>query len=111
MLTRADDRPGFHREHRRMRGNHFNKLSAFVAVAEQRNFTRAAVQLGIKASALSQSIRSLEEELGVRLTAEKYLTRFALPNFYFHVTTAYDILRHNRVALGKRDYLGKLSQD
>jgi hypothetical protein len=106
MLTRADDRPGFHREHRRMRGNHFNKLSAFVAVAEQRNFTRAAVQLGIKASALS-----LEEELGVRLTAEKYLTRFALPNFYFHVTTAYDILRHNGVALGKRDYLGKLSQD
>ena len=46
----------------------------------------------------------------VSLTAEKYLTRFALPNFYFHVTTAYDILRHNGVTLGKRDYLGKLSQ-
>jgi hypothetical protein len=54
MLTRADDRPRLRREHRRMRGNHFNKLSAFVAVAEQRNFTRAAVPLGIKASALSQ---------------------------------------------------------
>jgi uncharacterized protein len=47
----------------------------------------------------------------VSLTAEKYLTGFALPNFYFHVTTAYDILRHNGVTLGKRDYLGKLSQD
>jgi hypothetical protein len=33
------------------------------------------------------------------------LTR-TMPNFYFHVTTAYDILRHNGVALGKRDYLG-----
>ena len=34
------------------------------------------------------------------------LTR-TLPNFYFHVTTAYAILRHNGVELGKRDYLGK----
>jgi uncharacterized protein len=30
-----------------------------------------------------------------------------LPNFYFHVTTAYDILRHNGVELGKLDYLGR----
>ena len=37
-----------------------------------------------------------------------YLTGFALPNFYFHVVTAYDILRHNGVEIGKRDYLGKL---
>ncbi|HSC05354.1 MAG TPA: DUF1993 domain-containing protein [Steroidobacteraceae bacterium] len=35
-----------------------------------------------------------------------YLTTFALPNFYFHVTTAYDILRHNGVELGKRDFMG-----
>ena len=34
-----------------------------------------------------------------------YLTRWALPNFYFHVTTAYAILRHNGVDLGKRDFL------
>lgn len=38
-----------------------------------------------------------------------YLTSFALPNFHFHVTTAYAILRHQGVALGKRDYLGKLA--
>lgn len=35
-----------------------------------------------------------------------YLTRWGLPNFYFHVTTAYAILRHNGVDLGKRDFLG-----
>ncbi len=45
----------------------------------------------------------------VKLTAREYLTRFSLPNFYFHVTTAYDILRHNGVALGKRNYLGAIS--
>ena len=35
-----------------------------------------------------------------------YLTQFLLPNFLFHVTTAYGILRHNGVELGKADYLG-----
>jgi len=35
----------------------------------------------------------------------QYLLGHSLPNFYFHVTTAYDILRHNGVELGKRDYL------
>ncbi|MEM6868921.1 MAG: DUF1993 family protein, partial [Cyanobacteria bacterium P01_C01_bin.121] len=35
-----------------------------------------------------------------------FLTFFVLPNVYFHVTTAYDILRHNGVAVGKRDFLG-----
>ncbi len=38
-----------------------------------------------------------------------YLTSFALPNFHFHVTTAYAILRHQGVTLGKRDYLGRLA--
>ncbi len=36
----------------------------------------------------------------------QYLTGFALPNFYFHVVTAYNILRHNGVDLGKRDFIG-----
>jgi hypothetical protein len=35
-----------------------------------------------------------------------YLTQFALPNFFFHLTTAYAILRHNGVDVGKRDFLG-----
>ncbi|WP_371874516.1 DUF1993 domain-containing protein [Undibacterium terreum] len=37
---------------------------------------------------------------------DDYLLTFAIPNFFFHVTTAHDILRHNGVAIGKRDYLG-----
>ncbi len=40
------------------------------------------------------------------LTGKAYFFARALPNFYFHVTTAYAILRHNGVALGKTDYLG-----
>ena len=38
-----------------------------------------------------------------------YLTSFALPNFHFHVTTAYGILRKEGVPLGKMDYLGRLA--
>ena len=36
-----------------------------------------------------------------------YLLDFVLPNFYFHATTLYDILRHNGVEIGKNDFLGK----
>jgi Uncharacterized protein conserved in bacteria len=39
-------------------------------------------------------------------SASEYLMVFALPNFYFHITTAYDILRHKGVSVGKLDYLG-----
>ena len=42
----------------------------------------------------------------VSFTGIRYLLGFAYPNFYFHVTTAYDILRANGVELGKRDYIG-----
>lgn len=37
---------------------------------------------------------------------QTYLLHYALPNFYFHLTTAYAILRHNGVELGKRDFIG-----
>ena len=38
--------------------------------------------------------------------AVAYLFNFVIPNFYFHATTAYDILRHNGLQVGKMDYLG-----
>ena len=40
------------------------------------------------------------------MTGETYLKHFVLPNFFFHVTTTYALLRHNGVELGKTDYLG-----
>ena len=43
---------------------------------------------------------------GLHLEGRDYLHQHAIPNFYFHVTTAYSILRANGVDLGKRDYLG-----
>ena len=45
----------------------FNNLQAFVVVARERSFTRAAAQLGVSQSALSHTIRALEAKLGVRL--------------------------------------------
>lgn len=43
---------------------------------------------------------------GATFSGESYLLTFALPNFYFHVVTAYDILRNQGVKIGKLDYLG-----
>ncbi|MEM6959537.1 MAG: DUF1993 domain-containing protein [Myxococcota bacterium] len=45
---------------------------------------------------------------GKGAVAGEYLNGFALPNFFFHATTVYAILRHGGVELGKRDYLGSL---
>ena len=53
--------------------------------------------------------RSIELKLGprtVQFTGSAYIADFVMPNFYFHMTTAYNILRHNGVVIGKRDYLG-----
>lgn len=68
---------------------------------------------GVEAAALDGAeTRRVELRFpGVELDFEGvgYLTSFAIPNFYFHVATAYAILRHQGVALGKRDYLGQLA--
>ena len=41
-----------------------------------------------------------------KLSGQAYLANYGLPQFLFHVTTAYNILRHNGLAIGKRDYMG-----
>lgn len=53
--------------------------------------------------------RSISFKIGgedMTFKGQSYLLDFVWPNLYFHITTAYDILRHNGVPLGKRDFLG-----
>jgi hypothetical protein len=47
-------------------------------------------------------------ETKIPFTAETFVLSFSLPNFHFHATTAYDILRSRGVPIGKRDYMGRL---
>ncbi len=60
---------------------------------------------GSESRTVTLTVRSGTHEF----VGQVYLLHFALPNFYFHLTTAYAILRHNGVELGKFDYLGRLS--
>jgi hypothetical protein len=52
----------------------------------------------------SVTVRMRDRELN--MTALELLLNRSMPNFYFHATTAYDILRHNGVEIGKRDFMG-----
>jgi hypothetical protein len=54
----------------------------------------------------SRDIELKFPQVTINFSGREYVANFVLPNFYFHVTTAYDILRHNGVPLGKRDFLG-----
>jgi hypothetical protein len=52
--------------------------------------------------------RAIQLKVGPRelsFKGQQYLTHFVIPNFYFHITAAYAILRHNGVDIGKQDYL------
>jgi uncharacterized protein len=56
-----------------------------------------------------QTVIKIPNPPGKGLAADDYLISRQLPNFYFHVTTTYALLRHGGVELGKRDYLGPLN--
>jgi DNA-binding transcriptional LysR family regulator len=80
-----------------------NVLSAFLAVAEERSFTKAAKRLSVSQSALSHAIRGLEEEVGVRLLART--TRSVAPT-----DAGEELLRSLQPALGEiRATLGRIS--
>ena len=65
LLPRIDAPPSCHR--RAMPRENINDILAFLAVAQERSFTRAAAKLGVSQSALSHTVRALETRLGVRL--------------------------------------------
>jgi hypothetical protein len=57
---------------------------------------------------LGRDMRFAFGERQVNYTAENFLLSFSQPNFYFHATTAYDILRWKGLPLGKRDFVGRV---
>jgi hypothetical protein len=56
---------------------------------------------------IGRDLRFVFGERQIDFTAENFLLSFAQPNFYFHATTAYDILRWKGIAIGKRDFIGR----
>ena len=57
---------------------------------------------------VGKDMRFAMGDFKIEFTAENFLMSFSLPNFYFHATTAYDILRWKGVRIGKLDFLGSL---
>ena len=57
---------------------------------------------GTEARQVTRKVRGQERTF----TGPNYLLQFSMPNFYFHTATAYDILRHSGVEIGKLDFLG-----
>jgi hypothetical protein len=98
------------------------KAGAFAPPGERRPLTYAELQ-GLVTDARSKlasldrdEVNALEGkdvtfaigDFKMPFTAENFLMSFSLPNFYFHATTAYDILRSKGVPLGKRDFMGQM---
>lgn len=76
-----------------------DRIAKTIAFAN--SLTPAQVD-GTEAKEIKFSIK----EWSFEFVGEQYLLTWIIPNFYFHVTTAYDILRHQGVEIGKTDYLG-----
>ena len=68
-------------------------------------FVESVPQDGIEASA-GRDITTGSGEKAKQWKGQTYLLHYALPHFFFHATTAYDILRHNGVEIGKKDFVG-----
>ena len=83
---------------------------SFAALRQRLEQTSAGVGALDPAEVDSFAGRPMRFEMGdykVDYSAEDFLFSFSMPNFYFHATTAYDILRSKGVTLGKADFLGR----
>ena len=71
-------------------------------------FVKGLDHKAIDASAEREITFPLGPEKKGHMKGDDYLNHFVLPNFYFHCTTAYDILRHCGVEIGKQDFIGQI---
>jgi len=76
-------------------------------VTEARNELTALTPEAVNAL-IGRDVTFKAGDRAVPFTTEGFLMSFSLPNFFFHTTTAYDILRHNGAPLGKRDFIGRM---
>ncbi|MFB9243575.1 DUF1993 domain-containing protein [Massilia antarctica] len=74
-------------------------------IAKTLEFIDGLPQDGIEASA-QRDISTSSGANAKQFKGQVYLVHYALPHFYFHATTAYAILRHNGVEVGKKDFIG-----
>ena len=81
----------------------FGELQTRIATARE---YIAGFAPGAYADAATREVTIKMRGQDVTLSGRDYLSLYSLPQFYFHVTTAYNILRHNGVELGKPDYMG-----
>jgi uncharacterized protein len=77
-------------------------------VARTRQFVESVDKSKIEGSE-GREISLPGRDRTLTFNGQSYLFNFALPNFFFHATTAYDILRHNGIQIGKRDFLGPVA--
>jgi len=83
-------------------------LAELIARVERSiEYLRTLKPAAIDGSETREIVRPVRGE-PKKFTGINYLLQFALPNFYFHTTTAYAILRHNGIDLGKSDFIGAL---
>jgi hypothetical protein len=76
-------------------------------LARSRAFLEAVPRAAID-DAAGTTVSATIGRTPVTIGAEEYVLKFALPNFFFHLTTAYDLLRQAGVPLGKNDFIGRL---
>ena len=82
----------------------FEQLQARIAATIA--FVEAVPREAIDGRENAEVVLQIPNAGSLTFTGRDYVLGFVLPNVFFHVTTAYAILRHNGVPLGKRDYLG-----
>ena len=88
----------------------FDDTESTLAQLKERIAKTVAFVDGIKPEQIdgteAKEIKFSIKEWNFEFAGEQYVFTWIIPNFYFHVTTAYNILRHNGVEIGKADYLG-----
>jgi hypothetical protein len=96
------------RGQQRARTSGLDSFAACKQAVEQALAELEAIQPADLENAATRDVEIKFPGRELKFTGQGYLLSNAMPQFFFHVTTAYDILRHQGVQIGKRDFLGRI---